>query len=152
MFRMQKTPIFMVSLVLVAAFSGIVQAASTNLPVSASVAGTCQFDVVGSLAFGALDQTSAGDATASTSIGFWCTKNALYTLSDPTNSDGAESGTITNGTDSITYSVTYDNFSGSGGGKTSPITSTINGTILNANYVNVSAGNYAGNMLFTITP
>lgn len=140
---------------IVFAASGIASAATTNVTVSASIIGTCQFDTTPALAFGALDQTSGSDETATGDLKFWCTKNAAYTLSDETNvgvADGAFSGTIADGANSIPYSIAYTNSSGSGAGKTTLTTSTLTATILNAAYVDKPAGDYSGTVTFTITP
>ena len=115
-----------------------------DVTVTAQITGTCMFNSAGDVDFGALDQSSAIDSTASGSLEFWCTKSATYTLGDETNSgvgDGAFSGSMSNGgTGTIAYALAYNNYTGSGAGKTAPITSTINGTILNADYVDAEAG------------
>lgn len=139
---------------LVIAMTGSVWAATATVSISANVTGTCQFDTVPTLAFGALDQTSSADATAGpANLIFWCTKNAAYTLSDPApSSDGSHTASISNGTDAIPVAITYTNFSGTGSGKTGLITSVLAATILNADYVDVSAGAYSGSVVFTIAP
>lgn len=134
------------------AAGGKAAADNTTVNVSANITGTCKFNTTPSLAFGALDQTSAADATASGALTFWCTKNSAYTLTDPDAAAAAYAGTISNGTDSIPYNIAYNNDTGSGGGKTAPITSTLNATITNADYVDAPAGNYTGTVVFTIAP
>lgn len=150
---MKKILIVAAVIMMVSALGGIASAGgTTTVNVSANISGTCQFSTTPTLAFGALDQTSSSDATATGALTFWCTKGAAYTLSDPLGSTGTYAGTISNGTDSIAYSVAYTNATGNGTGKTSPISSTLNATILNNNYVNVSAGAYTGTVQFTIAP
>ena len=130
-------------------------AATTSVNVTANIVGTCQFSSTPTLAFGALDQTVAGDATASGSLIFWCTTGTSYTLSDPVNpgiGDGAYSGTIASGGNTLPFSISYNNYSGSGTGKNTPITSTLNATIVNAQYVDAPEGNYSGSVTFTIAP
>jgi spore coat protein U-like protein len=131
---------------------GNAAAATTTVNVSANITGTCRFNSTPTLAFGALDQTSAAAATASGALSFWCTKNSAYTLTDPDAAAAAYAGTISNGTDSIPYSIVYNNDTGSGGGKTVPVISTLNASIANADYVDAPAGNYTGNVVFTIAP
>jgi spore coat protein U-like protein len=153
---MKKILIAAAVLIVTGALGGDVFAAgTTTVNVSANIVGTCQFSTTPTLAFGALDQTSSSDATATGTLSFWCTKGAPYILSDAANpgvGDGSYSGTISNGTDNITYSISYNNETGNGNGKTSPINSTLNATILNTDYVDVSAGAYAGTVQFTIAP
>lgn len=134
------------------AVAGSASAATTTVNVSASITGTCKFNATPTLAFGTLDQTSAADATTSGSLTFWCTKDSGYALVDPDAAVGSYAGTIADGANTIPYSITYNNDTGSGGGKTAPITSTLSATIANANYVDAPAGNYSGSVLFTITP
>ena len=150
---MKKILIVAAVLIVAGALGGDVFAAgTTTVNVSANIVGTCQFSTTPTLAFGALDQTSGAPATATGTLSFWCTKGAAYTLSDPLGSTGTYSGSISNGTDTIAYSIGYTNATGSGTGKTSPISSTLNATILNTDYVDVSAGAYAGTVQFTIAP
>lgn len=139
----------------IVAMAGVAMAAdTTDVDVTATVVGTCKFNSNTPVAFGILDQSVGTDATASGSVEFWCTKNSAYTLGDEANpavGDGAFSGTMT-GPENMPYTLAYDNYSGSGAGKTSPITSTIGGTIANADYVNAAAGAYADVVTFTINP
>lgn len=144
---------------IVFAVSGVASAAyddTATVNVSANIVGTCKFDTTPTLAFGELDQASGLDATATGDLKFWCTKNAAYTLSDETNvgvADGVYSGTIANATtNTIPYSISYDNFSSTGSGKTTLKTSTLTATITNANYVDAPAGDYTGSVVFTIAP
>jgi spore coat protein U-like protein len=101
-----------------------------------------------------IDQTVGTDATATGNVVFWCTNGTPYTLGDEANplvGDGAFSGTLV-GPDNIPYTLSYNNVTGTGAGKNSPITSTISGTIANADYVNASAGNYSDTVTFTVNP
>lgn len=150
-----KKLIVAVMAIAILAMAGVAMAADTaSVDVSATVVGTCKFNSNAEVAFGILDQTSSADATAVGNVVFWCTKNSVYTLGDEANplvGDGAFSGTLT-GPETIAYTLSYNNYSGSGAGKTSPITSTIGGTIANANYVNAAAGSYTDIVTFTINP
>ena len=152
---MKKFVIIAGMALVVLTIAGTVLAATTNVAVSANIVGTCQFNSTPALGFGQLDQTSSADATASGSLVFWCTTGTAYTLGDETNpgtGDGAFSGTMVDGGNSIPYSITYNSFTGSGTGKTTPITSTLNATIVNAQYVDKPEGNYSDTVTFTIAP
>jgi spore coat protein U-like protein len=130
---------------------------TATVGVSATVVGTCKFNSGGTIAF-TLDPTSGADATGTvTNPAFWCTKNASYTVSDD---DGLyETGVgsrrmqhATTTTEFIPYSFAYT-ATGSGTGKTTPITLTLTGaTVANANFVNAAAGSYADTVTLSITP
>lgn len=125
------------------------------LSASANLIGTCKFTATPSLAFGVLDQTVTSDANAAGNLQFWCTKGASYTLSDQANpavGDGTFAGTISNGSQTIPYSIIYNNFSGIGIGKTNPITASLAAKILNSDYANAPAGAYLGTVTFTVAP
>lgn len=131
-------------------------AGSNSLAVSSNVIGTCRFVSASStLAFGALDPSSAANATASGSTTFWCTKGASYSISDDGglyNSGGPRMRHATTVTEFIAYSLSLSPTTGTGSGPATPTTLTINGSILNADYVNAAAGNYADTVVLTITP
>ncbi len=137
--------------------SGTSQGADSNtLTVSASVTGTCRFSSgTSTLSFGTLDQNSSGDATATGNTQFWCTRNATYTVSG---NNGLYFDTnrrmrhATETSEYIPYSLGFTPASGTGTGKTSPITLSLTGTITNANYVNAIAGNFADTVVLSITP
>lgn len=130
-------------------------AGSATMSASANLIGTCKFTSTPSLAFGVLDQTLASDANAGGNLQFWCTKGASYTLSDQANpavGDGAFAGTISNGSRDIPYTINYNNFSGTGVGRTNLLTSSLSAKILNGDYVNAPAGAYVGTVTFTVAP
>jgi spore coat protein U-like protein len=153
---MKKLTVLAMVLGLVLVSSGAAVAAdSTTVAVSANVVGTCKFITGGTLAFGSLDPNSGSDVNATASPTFWCTKNASYTITDD---DGLhKSGTThrmqhaTDLTEYIPYTFAYTP-TGSGQGRTSPITLTINGTVAYADYRNSAAGDYADTVTLTITP
>jgi len=134
-------------------------AADTNtVTVTANVVGTCRFNSgTSTLGFGALDPGIGGDVNASTSVDFWCTKNADYSVTD---NDGLyETGPNANRmrhattlTEYVPYSFSYSPTTGSGNGRTSPITLDISGTVTFANYQNAAAGDYADTVVISITP
>lgn len=142
---------------LVFAAGAALAADTTNLSVTANVLSTCLFNAApADLAFGALDPNAAVNATAGSSLSFWCTQGAAYTLGDEANpavGDGSFNGTLSDGGgNTIPYSIAYDNFSGNGAGRTTAIVSNLTGTILNADYINAAAGNYTDTVTFTINP
>jgi spore coat protein U-like protein len=151
---MRTLSLALATLTLFAAFAGNALADTQDLVVSAQVVGTCRFDSASDIDFGTLDQTATTDETATGNLVFWCTKNANYALTDEANPtiDGSFSGTLVGTNDSIPYDLTYTNFSGSGAGKTSPITSVVTATIINADYVDVEADTYSDTVTFTVTP
>ena len=139
--------------------TGVAFAADTNtVTVTANVVGTCRFNsATSTLAFGSLDPGTGGDVNASTSTTFWCTKNASDSIAD----DGGlyETGLNANRmrhaaplTEYIPYPFSYNPTTGTGNGRTSPITLNINGTVTFANYQNAAAGDYADTVVLSITP
>lgn len=137
--------------------AGVAMAAGTNtLTVSANVVGTCMFSSpTSTLAFGPLDPALTTDAAGTGTTNFWCTKNATYTVSDDLGlyKSGAQRRMqhATIPTEYVPYSMTYTT-TGIGAGKTTPITLTLSGTVVNADYVNAAAGNYADTVIITVTP
>ncbi len=134
-------------------------AGSNTVAVTATVLGRCAFNAgAGALAFGNLDPTSALDATAApTNPTFWCTKGAAFALTD----DDGVNELVANGnrmigtilpSEYIPYSMTYTPSAALGAGKTTPITLTLTGTVLNADYINVSADTYSDTVTITVTP
>ncbi|MGQ9777988.1 MAG: Csu type fimbrial protein [Thermodesulfobacteriota bacterium] len=139
-------------------FSGVAFGADTNIVnVSATVVGTCKFlSATSNLEFGSLDPSSGSDGTASTTVQFWCTKNASYTITDD---DGLyakekDKNRMKHTTDDeyIPYSFSYNPASGQGQGRTNPITLTISGSVSYDNYKNAAAGNYSDTVTLTINP
>jgi spore coat protein U-like protein len=137
---------------------GVSFASDTNtVTVQANVVGTCKFlSSTSTLDFGSLDPSSGRDVNASTTVQFWCTKNTNYSISDD---DGLyESGADQNRmkgpgeSDYISYTFSYSPASGTGSGRTTPITLTISGSIAYANYKDAAAGNYSDTVVLTISP
>jgi spore coat protein U-like protein len=153
---MKKFFIIVISIAFTIVAGNAAAADSNTLTVAASVTGTCRFSSgTSTLNFGALDQSSAADASATGNTQFWCTRNATYTV-------GANNGLYfdttrrmrhaSENTEFIPYNLTFTPTAGTGSGKTSPITLNLSGTITNANYVNAVAGNYADTVTLSITP
>jgi hypothetical protein len=140
-------------------FSGAAVAADSNtVTVTANVIGTCKFDsATSTLAFGALDPSSALDASTSTTVDFWCTRNANYSIGDDdglheTGVDQNRMQNTADATEYIPYSFSYNPASGSGSGPSIPITLTMDGSILNADYVDAAEGDYSDTIVLSIAP
>ncbi len=150
-----------VVLLLVAA--GVAAAADTApVTVTARVVGTCRFNAGGAtLAFGDLPFDAAGNAlggvAASTTLQFWCTNGASYTITDDSGLSETAPGarrmqSTTLGTpEYIAYGMSYNPATGTGTGPGNPITLTINGTV-GAVYGANSPDSYADTVTLTINP
>lgn len=127
---------------------------TATVAVSATVVGTCKFNSGGAVSF-SLDPASTSDATGTvTQPAFWCTKNASYSITDDHGlyvSGGAQRMKHATLLEYIPYSFTYTT-SGTGTGKGTPITINIASTVVNANFINASAGAYADTVTLTIAP
>lgn len=154
-----KRSIILVIAMAVVLVSSVAMAADTNtLTVTANVVGTCKFNsATSTLAFGALDPSVGTDAAASTTVNFWCTKNASYTITDDDgmyetglNANRMRHATIV--TEFIPYSMSLSPTSGTGSGPSTPITLNISGTVLGTDYINAAAGNYSDTVVISITP
>lgn len=135
--------------------SGAYAAGNTaSIAVSANIAGVCQATAGGSLVF-TLDATLSSDATAvATQPSFWCTKGTAWALGDDTGlwaSGGSKRMKGPGAADFVKYSMSYTT-SGTGGGKSTPIGVSLAGTVVNADYINATAGAYADTVTLTITP
>lgn len=134
-----------------------VAADTATVTVSANVVGTCKFNSGGSVSF-TLDPTSATNATGTvTQPAFWCTKGASYSITDDKGVNEAVAGSAPRRmvhatlSEYIPYSFAYT-AAGTGTGKTSPITLDISSSVVNADFVNASAGNYSDTVTLSITP
>lgn len=138
--------------------SGAGLADTNTLTVSASVTGTCKFSsATSTLSFGALDPSSASDASASNTTTYWCTKGVVASTSagDGSNFSGGSrrmAGTGAAAGDFIPYSLALAGGTQTGVGPGTPLTLTIDGDIVNADYVNATAGSYSDTVTLTITP
>ncbi len=142
--------------------AGIAAAADTAaVAVSARVVGTCKFTAGGAtLPFGDLPFDAAGNAlgtAVSSSLTFWCTNGASYTLTDDNGlwETGPGARRMRSATlaipEYIAYGLTYNPATGTGLGPTNPITLTLNGTV-GATYGTNSPDNYADTVTLTINP
>ena len=144
---------------------------NATVNVGAYVVEMCRFRSPRSatLNFGNLDPAVGGDVNATTTLTFWCTKRATYTITD--NDGSNSSGTQqrmkhASLTEYIPYNFCYKSTgpaptpcttdttsdTGTGAGKTSPITLNISGTVLESNYIDASAGSYSDTVTMTINP
>ncbi len=150
----------MIVLLLVAA--GIAAAADTAaVAVSARVVGTCRFSAGGAtLAFGDLPFDVAGNAvgtTASTTLQFWCTNGASYTITDDSGLHETAPGarrmqsTTLGVPEYIAYGLSYNPATGLGNGPANPLTLTLNGTV-GATYGANSPDTYDDTVTLTINP
>ncbi|MGL6040951.1 MAG: spore coat protein U domain-containing protein, partial [Deefgea sp.] len=115
----------------------------------------CAFSIAGdaTIDFGTL-QSGGADATETTKVGFWCTKDTTYTLTtdDGSNAVGAQKNLVL-GSDEIPYALALDKSSGAGLGKSAPIDVTLTATIANSALDTVAAGTgYTDTVVLTLTP
>jgi len=130
---------------------------NANLNISASVNGTCKFTTATfNMNFGALDPAAAVLQNQSTALTYKCTKNqAATSFSFDTVTVSPTSVNLSNGIDNIPVSLswTVPATQGSGfGGAVVPISMTVSGQILAADYANVSAGAYTKTVAVVVAP
>lgn len=130
---------------------------TTSMNVTASVTATCKFLAAPDAAFGALNPATGTNVTATSGVQFWCTKGSAYTLAagngsnyDTTNSVRRMKGP--GAADFIPYTLSPVSTTGTGTGKSSPITVTVTGSVLGADYINASVGAYSDIVQLTINP
>lgn len=143
---------------------------TATVNVLANVVGTCKFLSGATLNFGNLDPSVGTDVNASTSLQFWCTRGATYTIGDDNGqhwngtNQRMRHGTVT--TEFIPYSYCYSSAgpapspcttdttsdTGTGNGPQNPITLSISGTVTGPNYTNALAGSYSDTVTMNITP
>ncbi len=140
---------------LVLGLGSTAMADTTTVNVTANVVGTCRFLTSGTMAFGGLDPSVGNNVNAAvTQPTFWCTRGASYTISD-------DNGMYETGTthrvkhasinEYIPYTFNYT-AAGSGNGPGNPLTMDISGTIIGADYIGASAGDYSDTVTLTIIP
>src|SRR5262245_27541790 len=142
---------------LAAAFAAPAIADNATLTINATVAGTCKFTTNSfTMNFGTLDAGAAADQSRTTALTYKCTKNQAAT-GFTFDLDGTSPATvnITNGIDNIPVQLSWSvpATAGSGfGAAVAPISMTVTGDILAADYVNVSAGPYTKNVSVVVAP
>jgi spore coat protein U-like protein len=138
------------------ALSGTAMAADTaSVAVTGRVTEVCKFTGSGTVAFGGLDPSNAGpvDGTVGQPT-FWCTKGASYTIADNKGLHASGStfqmkhATLA---DLIPYSFTYKT-TGLGTGPATPLTLNIAASVIGADYMNKSSGDYADTVTLSINP
>ena len=154
-----KRILLLVAVTAIVAIAGAAMAANSNtLTVSASVIGTCKFEVATSTVnFAAgLDPTVGTDQNASGTTTFWCTKGSgAPTIS--ADNGGHWSGTKrqmidTVSGDLIPYALTLTPDANLNLGPSSPRTLTLGVAVLGTDYTTKSAGNYADSVTLSINP
>ena len=142
----------------IAAMAGRAMAAGTaSVGVSATVlAGSCRFNSGGTVSF-TLNHATGGNVIGTiTQPVYRCSKDASFVISD--DNGLYESGTthrMKHATlnEYIPYSFTYTTSgAGSGWGWLATITMDIASTVLEANYIDASAGSYSDTVTLTIVP
>lgn len=140
-------------------FAGVLAASSVsafadaNLNVSADIPVVCNFSSTDyALDFGLLDPASSANAIASVDVAYWCTAGALATLqADMGLNENAGSRRLDRqGTYFIPYSLTLPAGGVATNGPGTPVTATISGTILNADYINNHWGAYSDVVLLSL--
>jgi len=153
--RSLKLTVLALSLIGIFGAGNTLAADTATINASATVLGTCTFDVATyDLAFGVIDQTTLGaaDVTATANLEFTCSNGTVWTLDDETLSAvGAKSmsGAVTAG--SLAYQIDDDyTFTGTGTGLTQTVT--VAGTILNADAAGAAADVYTDSFTIDINP
>ena len=156
---MKKCLTVFLALAVLAAAAPVWAADTNTLTVTATVVGTCKFEVpkTSTLNFGNLDPSVATDVTVFTTTQFWCTKGVVtgpFTSDAGLNPAGgknqmrdAASGDV------IPYtidSLVPDALTNAGPG--TKRTLTITGTVLAADYTTKSAGTYSDTVTLSINP
>jgi spore coat protein U-like protein len=156
---MRKRVLLVAAIIMVFSGAAAFAADTATVTVSAIIPDTCRFNTPSvALAFGVLDPATAPAVSAGTSITFWCTTGASYTVTDD---DGLfETAVDANRMQStalavpefIPYTMTYNPASGTGLGPASPITLNITGDIAAGTYSGNTADVYNDTVTLTINP
>lgn len=140
-----------------AALSCSFASAADTLPmtVSASVVATCKLVTVPLLDFGTLNQVTAPAVNpAAVNVTYRCTKGTTPAITlGAALSASPFTGSLSNGTDTIAYAITWTNpgatLTGFGG---SALSVGLTGAIAASIYQNVTAGTYTQTVAVNITP
>jgi hypothetical protein len=125
-------------------------AGTHTLNVSATVTGSCAFDLPSSaMSFGAIDPAGTTPATTSAAVDFHCTTGQAYTVT----LSGTGSYSLT-GPTTIPYTASVTGgASGTGTGMTGAAqTVTVSASIAAADYQNADAGAYTGTLTLNVNP
>ena len=143
------------ALILSTMMAGSALAATQDITVSATVAGTCKFDAssITTLAIGNLTPGSAAPAPATGALNFWCTKGSSYNLTFNSANGGNLKGPGVAGTELIPYTFALSSTSGTGDGPSAALdTTTASATVAAGVYDNNTAGAYSDTVTVTLTP
>ena len=130
-----------------------------TVTVTATVQGTCLFlgSKTATLAFPPL--TAGGpDQTASTTLSFWCSNGTVFALTDDSGLNDLAPGaprmasTTLGITEHLPYTFTATPSALVGGGLASPVTLTVGGSVLSADYSLRTADVYQDTITFTVNP
>jgi spore coat protein U-like protein len=134
----------------------VLAADSNNIAVSTTVIPICKFNSSTSTLNFVMDPSSTADATASTSLTYWCTKGSTATVTTSNGLYAAGFSPRMRHTTLVTlflpYTLSLVGATQTGLGKTAPLTLTINGTVLNASYINAHVGTYGDTVTITVSP
>ncbi|HUI44562.1 MAG TPA: spore coat protein U domain-containing protein [Nitrospirota bacterium] len=132
---------------------------SNNLTVSAAVAPGCYFSTLNSTLSFNLDPSVGGNVVTSVSPQFWCTLGTtvttpvLYTQGLHYSGTSNRMQSSSNPTQFIPYSLLLTPSGTAGLGKSNPLTLTVQGTVLQADYINALAvADYQDSVVITIQP
>jgi len=124
------------------------------VPVSATVKAVCKVTSVGAIAFGDVDAVAdaGGKSATITAPEIYCTKDASVTVADD---KGVRTNySMSDGTNTLTYSVTYTSgLTGKGMGTSIGSSSDLNltGSLAAGALDNVPAGSYTDTLTLTVT-
>ncbi|WP_432719910.1 spore coat protein U domain-containing protein [Jeongeupia wiesaeckerbachi] len=142
-------------LVVAVLLSGMVQADTRGMPVTATVPGSCKFsnadDVV--LDFGAL-VPGQGARQVSQSVAFTCSTGTQYTVAMDLgrNPDGQQRRMRGDSGSYIPYALSATPTSGNGQGELTPISLLLTASVEAAAYVDSPIGSYNDNVVLTVSP
>ena len=154
---MKRLLIVAVAIVVLAASGTAMAVDQATVTVTATVQGTCLFlgSKTATLAFPPL--TAGGpDETASTTLSFWCSNGTVFALTDDAGLYEAGTPRMTSTTLGVTeylpYTFTATPNALVGGGLASPVTLTVGGSVLSADYSLRTADVYQDTITFTVNP
>ena len=131
------------------------QGDTRNIQVTANVKGGCRFESTPNINFGDLDPAAATDRTQAVTVSFRCTKGVNYTLTvgNGLNYEGGKNRMKrTLGLEYIPYDITPRSQTVNGKGFSTTDTIKLEGSVLAADYQNVTYGAYADTVTLSIQP
>jgi spore coat protein U-like protein len=146
------TVIFISALAALPAFAADIN----NIAVSTTVIPICKFSSPTSTMTFVMDASSSANATASTTLSYWCTKGSSATVTFNTGlypagaSPRMRHSTIV--TSFVPYTLNLAGAAQAGQGKNVPLNLMVNGTVLNASFINSDVGTYGDTVSITVSP